>query len=1055
MNKLTPLKKSFLPNPVFLKTSLFILIFIGSVIQLMAQENPETKKSMIVTGTVTGEGGIPLSNVSVGIKGSAALTFTNKQGKYSVSVPAESTTLVFTSVGYAPQERKVGADRLINITLVTQASGMDQVVVIGYGTVKKRDLTGSVASIKGTELQDIPVVSIDQAMHGRLAGVQVTILSGAPGGGISIRVRGGTSVSAGMEPLYVIDGIPYYSDQTYVATDPLSTINPGDIESLEVLKDASATAIYGSRGANGVVLVTTKRGKEGRMNVNLNIKSGIQQRTKKLDLLNAAEWWKVANIGYAFSSQFAAIAKPVKDSTLNYTNTDWQDQVFQTAPVQSYDLSVTGGNKQTTYAVSLGYLDQQGIVIGSNFKRVSARLNVDSRINDYVTVGSTVTATSATRNFIPNVLANAIAMVPYMPVFDKNGNYAFLRDYSNFGTTTVNPVALARGSTNITNSDRVMGTAYLNVSFLHDFNFRVSGSGDLNDINNPSYTPSTVETGRSVSGIATTSTSRLVTLLQESILTYKKQFGSNHRFDALAGFSSQSNVTSTTASSSQGFLTDFFQANNVGSATKVNSIGSGKTSYAMNSFISRANYSFLDRYLFTATFRADGSSRFGANDKWGYFPSGALAWRVSDEKFLRGNRVVSSLKVRASYGATGNQEIGLYKSLQTISSSQVSLSDATTTVGYYTSSLGYPNLSWEKTDQLDLGADLSLFNRVNVVLDFYNKNTTGVLFNVTAPTSTGFGSYLRNAGSVNNKGVELNVSAPVINEKDLRWDVSFNISKNVNKVTSLGGSDQILVALSQGNSLVQKGKPLGVFYGYISDGTFKNQQDVDNTPWAVAAAQQPGQTKLKDIASVDSKGNIVPVPDGQITAADQTIIGDPNPKFIYGLSSSVKWRAFDFNLSLYGSYGNDIFDVILREAEHFSGNKNALKMVLNSSIPASISPDGAAHITNIPIPTFTFTGESKFGGGSYSINVENGSYLRMSDITVGYTLPLKSSVYIRRVRAFITVTNLFTVTKYTGYDPDVSNQYGRDPNYPSVGMGYDADPYPAARSFTAGVNFNF
>jgi TonB-linked SusC/RagA family outer membrane protein len=1013
------------------------------------------RPAITVSGTVTVEGAGALPNVSISIKGGAAGTSTDNEGRYVLKVADTAAILVFTSVGYATQERVVGSNNIIDITMTAQVSTLDQVVVIGYGTVKKRDLTGSVASLKGSDLANKPLASISQGMRGKLTGVQVTTLSGAPGAGISIRVRGGSSVSAGMEPLYVIDGIPVYSDQTYISTDPLTNINPSDIESMEVLKDASATAIYGSRGANGVVLVTTRKGKEGRMDVSLNVKAGIQRRAKKLDLLSTDEFWKLADIGFRFSSQFGTIQNPIKDPNLNYANTDWQDEVFQNAPQQSYELSITGGNKQTTYAASLGYFNQEGIVIGSDFKRLSGRLSVDSKLNDNVTIGTNINVSSTARNFIKDVLANAIAMVPFMPVYDKNGKYAFLRDYSAFGTATSNPVALGKNAINKSLSDRVLGTAYLNIKFLRDFSLRISGSADLTNVDNSAYMPNTVEPGRSVNGIATLNSGRLVTLLQESVVSYKKQLSDKHRIDALVGFSSQNNVTITRSSASQTFLTNFFQANNVGSAEKVNSIGSGKTSYTMNSVISRANYSFMDKYMFTATFRADGSSRFGVNNKWGYFPSGAIAWIASDEDFLKNSRAISSLKIRASYGLTGNQEIGLYRSIQRIGSAQVSLADGTSNVGYYTSSIGYPDLSWEKTKQLDLGFDLTLFNTLNVVFDYYDKRTSRVLFEVTAPPSTGYTSYLRNAGAISNKGLELNLNSTVINRRDLKLDFSLNLSRNINKVLDLGGSEQILVPISQGNSLVRRGEPLGIFYGYIFDGTFKTQQEVDNTPWAHEANQQPGLTKLRDIASIDSKGNRVLVPDGYITDADQTIIGDPNPDFTFGFSSSVRWKAFDFGFSLYGSYGNDIFNVIFREAQRFSGNKNVLRSVLNSSIPAYLSPDGVDHLTDIPIPTFTFTGQSKYAGGSYSNNIENGSFLRMSDITVGYTIPLKSNSVIKRVRAYLTVQNLFTITKYTGYDPDVSNQYGRDANYPSVTMGYDADPYPVSRSFNAGVTVNF
>jgi|AGTN01.1.fsa_nt_gi TonB-linked outer membrane protein, SusC/RagA family/TonB-dependent outer membrane receptor, SusC/RagA subfamily, signature region len=1011
-----------------------------------------------VKGTVTDVQGNPLPGASIMEKNTTNGTIADMDGNFSMNVANNQSILIFSFIGCVTVEETVGNRTSMTIVMKDDVKRLEEVVVVGYGQMKKSDLSGSVASLGKADLENRPLASIEQGLRGKLAGVQVSAITGAPGAGSTMRIRGGTSITAGMEPLYVIDGILIYNDKKWDSMDPLSTISPSDIESIDILKDASAAAIYGARGANGVVIVTTKRGSEGGTTVNVNTKIGIQTRAKKLDMANGDEFRELMLQGYEYSSSVSSSTPAYeKRPEIWNTNTDWQDEVFQSAVVENYDVNISGGTEKMRHSLSLGYFNQDGIVIGSDFNRLSGKANVDYKFSKYVGGGTTFMLTSTTKNFV-DVLMNAVRSIPIMPVKEENGAYAYMRDWSGYGTGTNNPVAQANDNVDKTVSDRVISNSYLTIYPLEGLELKASVGFDVLNSNYDSYVAASTESGRSAKGISNILSSRRRSMIFDAIATYNKTID-DHRFSIMGGWSADKYTATSRGSNSRTYPDDYFQTNNVGAAEVINSIASNKAERTVASILGRANYSYKDKYLLTATIRRDGASHFGENSRWANFPSIAVAWRITEESFLKDNPTLTYAKIRVSYGEMGNMEIGNYQSLQRIAVGNVALNNTGTYKGYYTSSLGNPNLTWETTNQFDSGFDLTLWDRINITFDYYQKTTDGVLFNLTPALSTGFGSILDNAGKISNKGVELSVGALVVSTKDWKWNVNMNISHNKNKIEDLGGSSRIIGDVGNMRSIIDLGKPVGVFYGYKTDGLFQSWEDIANTPYAAnwtGAVIRPGYLKYQDIGKSEN-GQTVDGADGKIDENDMTIIGDPNPDFTYGFSTNVTWKKVDFGLSLYGSYGNDIYNVALKDSKFFSGNMNVLKDVTNSSITelTNSGDPSKLHITNVQPATFGTNGRhTHTPSNANDANVEDGSFLRVSDISLGYTFDLKKLNLGQKVRVYFTVQNPFTITGYSGFDPDVNSNIGRT-EAEKWANGYDQFSYPVARTYFIGANYTF
>jgi TonB-dependent starch-binding outer membrane protein SusC len=1018
-----------------------------SAIEVQEKEKQELTVEpvlFIVSGTVTDEQGAPLVGASVVLKGTTKGAVTDVNGNYQLELgDAEKNGILLISfVGYEAQEIDIAGQKLVNVRLIS-GKALNEVVVVGYGQVRKRDLTGSVVSIGTKELSEQPVHSLNQALQGRVSGVQITNSSNAPGGGVTVRVRGGNSISASNDPLYVIDGFPVTNPSpasgatgaTFFA-NPLATINPNDIESIEVLKDASATAIYGSRGANGVVLVTTKRGKEGKSNIDFEAYYGSQEITKMLDLVTgeqhtAAKNEQLRNLGFAerYGNSAAYPKKPAEYGE----GTNWQKEIYRVAPMQSYQLSFTGGTEKLRYAISGNYFNQDGIIITTNYKRYNMRVNLDAKINNRLKIGTNFTVTRSTNrnvNEIGNngIIGAAVSISPASPIFDANGNYQLLNVGPGSGFNPYsNPVAIANTSTNRLLSDRVLGNVFGDISIIEGLTARISVGADIfNTRRNIFFTPETL-IANTLNGYGSNGTSNNLNLLNENTLTYTKKVN-NHAFDVVGGVTFQNNREERTYAEAQDFPNFTLGANNIGLANKPLPATGSVQEWGLNSYLGRVNYRLNDRYLVTLTGRVDGSSRFGNNNKYGFFPSGALAWRVSDENFLKNNKVMSDLKLRVSYGITGNDGIGLYNSLSSYSTGRTVFGDVevlTTSAGR----LANPDLRWEKTGQFDAGFDLGLLdNRIQITADYYVKTTSDLLLGVELPATTGFTSVIRNVGSLENRGFELGINTVNI-DKAFKWRTNGNISFNRNKVLKLNDATEFFVSstFGTGTSIVRVGEPVGSFYGNVFDGIWQTAEEIKAAGGIARAGDLPGAIKYKDL---DGDGVFNP-------ASDRKVLGNGLPKFIFGLTNNFSYRGFDLSIFLQGVQGNTVHNWARRTMETSDPSAAILKSYYEGAWRAD-KPSTTLPSIRQWRPT-----------GTDSYFMEDGSFVRLKNVLLSYTIPLNTK-FIKRARVYVSGQNLMTFTKYRGYDPEVNSDFNSNTSY-----GVDVYAYPAAKTFTVGANLSF
>lgn len=1040
----------------------------GALSRPVAPPNREFASSLTadvtVTGTVTDEKGEGLPGVSVVVKGTNQGATTDGTGSFRIAVPDTRSTLVFSFVGYGRREVVVGSQTTLTVALTPDDQTLNEVVVVGYGSQLKKEVTGAVQTVSAQEIKDLPVSQIGQKLQGRLAGVQINQTTGRPGAGINIRIRGQLSVSAGSEPLYVVDGFPI--------TGNIAQLNPDEIEDISVLKDAASTSLYGSRAANGVVLITTRQGRPGQTNVSFNTFAGIQRvpergLVKMLDAQQFAQFKKefFEDQGRAVPPEFANPADWAN------RNNDWYGALLRQAPVQSYNLTINSNRERSNTSVVAGYFNQQGVVLNNEYKRYSLRLNSNYTISDKVAVGFNV-APSYVFDNTPRtdgdrgtgILFNALHTWPVMPIRDANGE---LTKFNTFPGSTGNIFAYpnwvraAEELVNETRNTNLLANAYIqyrpikgltlkstiNVEYLNSKFFFFNPSTATSAINVPIPT------------IATTIRQNYenVSWLNENLATYARSVG-NHNFELLAGFTNQqfrqdvTRIQGNTYADDrlptiQGALNIDRAASNlpVGSNVAIGAnTGNAVNEWALTSYLSRLTYNYKGKYLFTAAIRSDGSSRFGANNRWGTFPSVSAGWVLSDEGFMKRYPTVSFAKIRASYGIIGNNNIGNYTQYALVNNTVNAVFGNTVATGAVVTSLANPNLGWETTRQFDLGLDLGLLNdRIQFTYDYFTKRTTNLLFAVQIPQESGFGNYSDNIGEIKFWGHEFSVNSRNTIGK-LKWTTNANISFNRNRVISLApGIDRVYGSFH----ITQVGQPFGQFFGLVKEGFYGSADEVKNAP-SIPGRSATGTIKFRDVNG-----------DGVITFGgdqdDRAIIGNPFPKFVYGITNTLQYGNWDMSIVGSGSHGNQLWVRHLYSTANLDGVFNMVEGVKDRF---RVGPDG-----RIITPGAGMFGVSNGGGNFTGIErdwpsshfVADASFFTIRNITLGYTLGAVRK-FFRSARVYASVQQAFVFTKYWGGpNPETSAQGDGNGDGGNLSPGVDLSNYPVPRTYTLGVNLNF
>lgn len=980
--------------------------------------------TLTVKGSVTDDKGQPLPGVTVALKQSSLGTASDAEGNFSITLPDGNGTLVFSYLGFVKQEIPVNGRSSMVVRLVRDVTGLQEAVVIGYGTTRRADLTGAIATVSAASFEKQPVIRVEDALKGRAAGVQVQKPNGTPGAGMKIRIRGGNSITGNSDPLYVIDGI--------IGGD-IRTLNPNDIASMDILKDASSTAIYGSRGANGVVMVTTKSGKTGRNTLSFDAFYSMDKVSKKYDLLNAAEYMELANVKQDVDGLSPLFTDAQIDEARRTGGTDWQDEILRTGGTQNYQLSFSGGSDNTRYYISGSLADQKGIVENSSYRRYGLRANVQSKIGRRLDFNMSLYGTfEKSRNTYGydgrnTALGSALIFSPNVPVWDAN-----TKDYTrspSYGPITVNPVFSANEQIFDGNVLNVLASGALNYRITDEFSVSISGGVNGNNYNNPylkRYQP-----GNNLSSTEAGYDNGFTWTLQNTnMLNYAKVFNSIHSLKITAGYEQQLSTTKYSSAWATGFPSIALGYNDL-SLGATRRVGSGYSQWSLQSYLGRINYTLKDRYLFTATFRADGSSKFKGDNRYGYFPSGAFAWRMSEEPFIRDLHVFSDLKLRSSYGLTGNQAIGPYKTLNLLQTFErgYPFNGESLSVGIGPGTPANPDLKWETTAQLDLGIDFGFFGgRLSGALDYYYKKTTDLLLDVNIPDYNGGGTRTSNVGSLQNKGLELMLNGVIIDKDALRLQTGFNISANRSKVLDLGGATEIYTNggynVGLNPFIVKVGEPLGQFRGYVYQGVWKTSEAAE----AAKLQRQPGDAHYLNVNG-----------DGEISGPDMMRIGSAVPDFTWGWNTTLEWKDFDLNLLFNGMQGNDVWNFTRWLPMSFSTDARyaTAREVLRRWTPHNENSD----IPGITTSTNTLQQSSQF--------VEDGSFIRLSNLSLGYNLPLSfvKRMKITQGRFYVSGQNLFVITKYKGFDPELSTT----PTTSDVAMGIDNSTYPAIRTFTVGI----
>ncbi|PWL61429.1 MAG: TonB-dependent receptor [Bacteroidales bacterium] len=1051
-----------------MKCTEFNLKFIAAVLICIMSPLWAFSQTITVSGTVVDELGEPLIGATVQQKGTSNGTSTDIDGKYSLSISPKGTITV-SYVGYNTQTIDVNGRNVINVTLEENSAVLDEVVVVGYGQMKRSDLTGSVVSVGEDAVKKSISTSIDQVLQGRAAGVQIQANSGTPGASTSIRIRGINSLNATNQPIFVIDGVVIDSATDDESSNPLASINPSDIVSMDVLKDASATAIYGSRASNGVIMITTKRGKAGEATVTYDVYLGWQEMPKKYEMLNLREYAEHHNFRADYLSSVDKNNAFVRPELLG-EGTDWQDELFRKAFMMNHNISVAGGNERTTWAFSGGYLDQDGIALGSGFKRYTLRANLESQIKNWLRGGVNFSLTDSKQQVGTdnNTIISALIQQPTVAVTAPDGSF----DGPDDVWMPDNPVGLASIITNKNKKLNFRFNAFLEATFYKGLTLRTELSGDYN-LNKYYFYEPDYKFGIKTQDQRTSRWTKTDTKYWSwrNILTYNNTFARKHNVNIMLGQEMSKSYWENQVGATTGFLSNSTPDLSAGDISKSTSTGS-RNNNSIASFFGRAFYSFDERYLLTATIRRDGSSKFAKGHKWGWFPAVALAWRISQESFLRDVETINSLKLRAGWGKTGNQNVTDYAYMALLANKTTPWG-----VGVLTGNTANPDLTWETTSSYNIGIDLGLLqNRIEFIADVYYKKTDNLLLQLPLPSflgSAGQGAANNpwgNVGSIENKGIELTLNTTNIVTRDFQWTSNVVFSLNRNKVKSLDTASSSIEKSYQPSStnyIVTKtvvGEPIGQFWGYKVIGRFDKPEDFyyhdaagNLTQVAIPSGNTISQssTWIGDYIYEDING------DGVIDSSDCTFIGNPEPKFTWGFGNTFTWKGIDLNIFFSGSYGNDALNLTRMRIEDPRQNSNILRSSLNYAKVDVIDPSLPAddyrnlHVTNpgaTNMPALQRTDANANYSRVSDLLVEDASYIRLQNISIGYTFPRNwmRKIYLQNLRVYFSAQNVHTWTKYKGLDPEVGAMYGD-----ALMTGVDYGRYPSPRIYTFGLNVSF
>lgn len=1023
-------------------------------------------QSRTVSGKVTdGTDKQPLVGVTVQVKGSATTTTTDASGSFSIAVPSANAVLVFSFTGMQTVERTVGQSATLDVEL-TRSGSLGEVVVVGYGTARKSDLTGSVGAIRAQQLQERPAASLNQAMSGRIPGVLVNTNSGRPGGQTNVRIRGFSSINSTLNPLYVVDGVQLPMGSQTQFSNAIDFINPNDIVSVDVLKDASATAIYGARGANGVILITTKRGNSSVGRVTYDADFSVNTLgPKRVEMLNAQEYIQVENTAYDnikvydpagwANGAYANVVDPrVKRQSLPLLfdangnplyNTDWLKESTQRKISQNHQIGFSGGNADNNYGIFLGYRDDQGLLLNSYLKRFSGRFALDSKVKDWLKVGGSLGYYNQEENIVDQGTGglNSVRMIteafPFLPVKYPDGTWGDNNTYPG-AEGGANPVHILTDRKFILNTQTLLGNTYVNINITKDLEFRSVLGVNVVTRGANQYSGRTLDQiSRDQRGTASVSNGREAFWSSENYFTYNKKISKDHVINATLGLSWQETNIFNIGASAQNFSTDFFQFNNIGVGSQQNPGSSGASRFSLNSYFARANYTFRGKYLLTLTGRADASSKFGENNQFSFFPSAALAWRASEEDFLKNSDVISNLKIRTSFGQTGNSEIAAFSKLPLLGN-YTGILDNVRTAGVGTNRLGNPDLQWEKTTQTDFGVEVGFFNnRLNIEADIYYRKTTDMLLNSPLPRSSGYANVFRNVGSMENKGLEISVNAEIIRGPEFSWSFTGNISMNRNKVLSLATPADIFGLGGPGftneTNIIRVGQPVGSFWGLVRLGVWTAAEAAEAAKFSSYRGGKP--ILPGDIKYLDVNG------DYQINDLDRQIIGNGNPTAWGGVFNTFRFKNLELLVELQYNVGNDVLAMTTHSGEDRQGIANSFRSVLDAYDPgkgitnsdiAAIRDTRAGYVTNV---------DTRW--------VQDGSFLRGRNLMLSYNFPpsIFQQLKLSRLRVYASVQNYFLLTKYRGNDPEVTT-YGNP-----FAQGQAFFDYPKPTTYMLGLNVAF
>lgn len=1021
-----------------------------------------------VTGNVTDDKGVPLIGVNVIVKGTNQGTITNKDGNYSINA-ATDAQIKFNYIGFVENIQNIDGRTVINVTMAEDAKNLEEVVVVGYGQVRKRDLTGSVASFGADKLKDRPYGNALQSLSGQVSGVQITQSQGAPGMAPSIKVRGASSINAGTTPLYVIDGIPL-EDNTVRTGDgsggssnmefnrnPLNNINPNDIESIEVLKDASSAAIYGSRGANGVVIITTKQGKAGKTKVDASYEFGVSNVNRPIEMMSAQEWIDFETA--ARNNTWATILKtnpnavrgnntkiPVEFSDPEWikrigNGTNWQDVLFRTAYSHNVQLSASGGNEKTQFMVSGGYLNTEGVVDQNEYDRITLRSNLKHKISDKFNVGVNIGLTRTNdASFGTAGKSDAVSLsvqsAPIFPLYVETGSLGFKdpasiwNTFAKYGFQLWHPYSLTREMTKKKITNVTTANSFAEWNILNGLTFKTAMSTSIEDSHYSSYWNEGQNWGYSgwVNATGNFITMQSLNWVWENTLNYNKTFNKDHVVSGLIGYTAQEQRYDYSNMTSGSFPNDMVKTLNAG---KVTSGSTTAQEWSMLSYLARATYAYKDKYLASAAIRADGCSRFGENNRWGYFPSGSLGWRMKEEAFMENLTWLDNLKLRLSYGETGNNQIPNYGSVGLLGYSSY-VSGANVVQGIYTNTFPDKSLKWEKTSQTNLGLDGSVFNqRINFSLDVYYSKTRDLLLNVPIPALTGFQTTLTNIGELENRGAEFSLSTKNLTGA-FTWTTDFNISANRNKVLKLGANNApILINVNDAISKTEVGQPIGNYFGYIFDGVIMSQAELDSHAYPVWPGSEAGDPKVRDVNK-----------DGKIDSNDRTIIGNYQPDFSWGMTNTFGYKGIELSVMLTGVEGAEIMNQHARFLKSFNGDRNAYQYVTNYWKSDADPGNGKINKPRVTQNTVQSLSSSYW--------VEDGSFVRVKNIRLGYNLPaeLSNRLKVGGMKVYVNMENVYVFSDYSNYDPEGSTYQA------GVLVGFDYGAYPNPFVATAGITIN-